>query len=72
MSHLIWIYVVCKINYFHSLTSRKVHRAFVVTLTSALTKHGCHTLKFISKFFYVKGKALSGELSCTWTGLVIL
>ena len=28
-------------------------------------------LKFYVKCFYVMGKALSGELSCTWTGLVL-
>ena len=27
---------------------------------------------FTLKFFYVMSKALSGELSCTWTGLVSL
>ena len=30
-----------------------------------------YTLKFYIKVFYVMGKALSGELSCTETGLVL-
>ena len=30
-----------------------------------------HTLKFYAKAFYVMGKALSGELSCMGTGLVL-
>ena len=34
-------------------------------------ERGCHTLKFYVKDFYITGKALSGELSCTGTGLVI-
>ena len=29
-------------------------------------------LEFYNKDFYVMGKALSGELSCMWTGLVTL
>ena len=29
-------------------------------------------LKFYIKVFYVMGKALSGELSCLWTGFVML
>ena len=34
--------------------------------------HWHHTFKFCGKvFFYVMGKALLGELSCTRTGLVI-
>ena len=28
-------------------------------------------VKVLGLRFYVMGKALSGELSCTWTGLVI-
>ena len=28
-------------------------------------------LKFYCKVFYLMGKALSGKLSCVWTGLVV-
>ena len=48
----------------------KPQRAIVVTLTlaSGLASH----LKVIRQsFFYVMGKALSGELSCMGTGLVL-
>ena len=44
----------------------KVQRAIVVTLTSAWVSH----LKVLHRFFfYVMGKALSGELSCMGIGL---
>ena len=49
----------------------KVQGAIVVTLNG----RGClyHTLKFYIKvFFYVTGKSLSGEVTCTWDGLVTL
>ena len=48
----------------------KVQRVIVVTLMSAwvLASH----LKVLHQiFFYVIGKALSGELSCMGTGLVL-
>ena len=45
----------------------KVQRAIVVTLTSALTSD----FKVLRQRFYVMGKALSGELYCTGTGLVL-
>ena len=36
--------------------------------------HWCswHTLNFYDKVFYVMVEALSGKLSCTWTGLVTM
>ena len=46
----------------------KVQRPIVVTLTLALASH----LKVLRQsFFYAMGKGLSGELSCTGTGLVL-
>ena len=50
----------------------KVQRAIVITLmlasasASALASH----FKVLCLRFYAMGKALSGELSCTGTGLV--
>ena len=45
----------------------KVERAIVVTLTSALAL----ALHFKVLHFYAMGKVLSGDLSCTWTGLAL-
>ena len=38
--------------------------AIVVTMTFTLALAG-----FKTKFLYVMGNGLSGELSCTWTGM---
>ena len=48
-----------------SLPVTIVQGAVVVTLTSVLA------WAFFKVFFYVMGKALSGQLSCTGTGLVM-
>ena len=51
------------------LACRKVQRAVVDTLTLALASR---FKVYLSKFLYVMGKALSGELSCTGTDLVFI
>ena len=48
----------------------KVQRAIAVILVSAVTRVS-HFKVLCQSFFYVMGKALSYELSCTRTGLVI-
>ena len=49
--------------------SSPVQKNFVtLTLASALVSH----FKVLHQSFYIMGKALSGELSCTGTGLVSL
>ena len=40
-------------------------------LLSLWRRHWRHTLKFHVKVIYVMGKALSGELSCMGTGVVV-
>ena len=48
-----------------------VQGAVVVTLTWALaTGWASHFKVLCQRFFYIMGKALSGKLSCTGTGLV--
>ena len=44
-----------------------VQGAIVVTLTSVLASH----FKIFYESFYMMGKVLSGELFCSWTGLVL-
>ena len=44
--------------------------AMALALASALAAASAKCLSFTFKFFYVMGKALSGELSYAWTGLV--
>ena len=52
--------------------SLPVQRAIVVTLTPALTwALASHFKVLCQSFLYVMGKALSGELSCTGTDLVV-
>ena len=54
--------------FFSFLFCRKVQGAIVVTLTWALASH----FKFYDRvFFNLMGKALSGNLSCMWTGLLL-
>ena len=48
-----------------SITSTKIHAFVGVGI-------GVRLKSFTSEFFYLKGKALSGKLSCTGTGLVDL
>ena len=48
-------------------------RAIALPQASALAASGIDRMfKYYIKVFYVMGKALSGELSCTQTDLVIL
>ena len=44
--------------------------AMALALASALAAALAKCLSFTFKIFYVMGKALSGELSYAWTGLV--
>ena len=77
MSCLIWIYTVNCFLFFEfsvyldktfSCSPVRNHREL---LLSVLLRHQGrrHTLKFYVQVFYVMGKALSGELSFTWTDL---
>lgn len=71
--HLIRIYhCVFEIYNTFLVASTKV-QIYVVTLTVIGMDVGFNVTfsSFMSKLFYVSGKALSGELSCTQTGLVM-
>ena len=61
-----------KVDPFLARLYERTGKAIALPPASALTLAAAWTkcLSFTLKFFKVMGKALSGELFCTWTGLV--